>query len=116
MGGSIWGDIIIKHADGKTRISRDVLRLAENEYSHERLRALNDEWIENYGNLFCLYGFLKGTSDGFKRNEIIEQAEEYFVEIIGNDEIKQLNEELQLFFNNYGNDFEAMKLLNKVLR
>ncbi|MEK6481530.1 hypothetical protein WJR50_28560 [Catalinimonas sp. 4WD22] len=105
----------IKHADGKTRISREILRLAEDEYSHERLRALNDEWIENYGNLFCLYGFLKGKKDGFKRDEIVVVAEEYFVEIIGNDEIKNLNDELQSFFNNYGNDFEAIKLLNKVL-
>ncbi len=105
----------IKHADGKTKISREVLKFAEDEYSHERLRALNDEWLENYGSLFCLYGFLKGVSTGFKKDEVKELAEEYFVEIIGNDEVKKLSSELQAMFETYGEDFELDKLLCHVL-
>ena len=105
----------IKHADGKPKISREIIKRAESEYSHERLRALNDEWLENYGNLFSLYGFLKGTKDGFKIEDISEPASEYFIERISNEDTKDLSDELQGFFDSFGGDFDVKRLLRKVL-
>lgn len=105
----------IKYADGKTKISRDVLRQAEDEYSHERLRALNDEWLENYGNLYCLYRFLKGQNNGFKIADIEEHASEYFIDIIGNGETKLLNDEFQKKIMEFGESFECRNLLRTIL-
>lgn len=105
----------IKYADGKTKFNREILRKAEDEYSHERLRALNDEWLENFGNLHCAYGFLKGINDGFKFDEIKSIAEDYFLTVIGNNEVLKLNIELQRKFKEFGENYETVKLLKPLL-
>lgn len=105
----------IKYADGKTKINRDTLRKAEDEYSHERLRALNDEWLENFGNLHCVYGFLKGVHNGFKISEVQSTAEDYFLTVLANDDVLTLNVELQCKFNEFGKDYEPVKLLKPLL-
>ncbi|MCD4723664.1 MAG: hypothetical protein K8R63_02390 [Bacteroidales bacterium] len=105
----------IKYADGKTKITRDILKAAYEEYSHERLRALNDEWLENYGNLHCLYGFLKGQSNGFTCSGIEDVASEYFLQMIVDDEVITLTTEYQKKFSEFGNTFECNKLLMPVL-
>ena len=105
----------IKYADGKTTISREILRLAEDEYSHERLKALNDEWLENYGDLFSLYGFLKNQNNGFNLEEIKGIAEEYFLKVISNGNSKKLNHEYSQLFERFGNDFDGLKLLKQIL-
>lgn len=105
----------IKHADGKTKISREILKQGETEYSHERLRALNDEWLENYGNLFCLYGFLKGVKNGFIIDDIKQIAAEYFLETIGDEDSKTLSQNLQVLFEAFGTDFDIKKLLRPIL-
>jgi hypothetical protein len=38
----------IKYSDGQSKISRTALRMAESEYSVERLLAVEDEWKENF--------------------------------------------------------------------
>ena len=105
----------IKHADGRTRISREIIRLAEDEYSHERLKALNDEWLENYGRIFCLYGFLKGGEKRFNLDDITKKAEEHFLQIAGTDEVKDLSPEILNDFDTFGKDFDTIKLLKIVL-
>lgn len=92
----------IKYADGKTRISRENIREAENEYSLERLNALDDEWLENYGKMDILYSFLKNAKNGFNIEDIKEKAGLSFVEQIAADKINDLkNHELICLFNNY---------------
>ncbi|WP_305983485.1 P-loop ATPase, Sll1717 family [Roseivirga thermotolerans] len=105
----------IKNADGKTKISREVIRKAEDEYSHERLRALNDEWIENYGNIHCIYKFLKGCPNGFKIEDIISVVEDSFLDSIGNNEVLRLSIGLQASFREFGEKYDTKKLLKEVL-
>lgn len=105
----------IKNADGKTKIGRDIIRKAEDEYSHERLKALNDEWIENYGNIHCLYKFLKGAKDGFKLKEVESVAEDSFLESIGNNEVLRLNIHFQGLFNSFGSDYDTIKILKEIM-
>lgn len=105
----------VKYGDGKTKVTREVIRLAEDEYSHERLRALNDEWLENYGDVHCLYGFLKGEADGRKFSEIASVADDYFMETIGDNEHLKLNVELQSLFMKYGKDFKTVTILKPIL-
>lgn len=105
----------VKYGDGKTKITREILRLAEDEYSHERLGALNDEWLENYGNVHCLYGFLKGRNNGLKVSDLNIHAGEYFMELIVDNDITKLNIELQTRFLKFGDDFNAEPLLKTIL-
>ena len=105
----------IKNADDKAKFSWEIIRIAEEEYSHERLRALNDEWLENYGNLFVLYKFLKGTEPQFTRAEIQQSASDHFIEIITDATIKELSESLIADFTAYGENFAVLPLLNRVL-
>jgi hypothetical protein len=105
----------IKYADGKTKISREIIKSAEDEYSHERLRALNDEWLENFGNIHIIYGFLKGIENGFKIGDINGIASDYFLDVIGNDKISTLNCDWINKFNQFGEDFNTDKLLRQIL-
>ena len=105
----------IKHADGKTKISREVLRSAEDEYSHERLQALNDEWFENYGSLFVLYSFLKAGTPRFRISDIEEAVKEHFVVQMGKNEHDSLSAELKADFDQFGESFDALPLLNRIL-
>lgn len=105
----------IKNADGKTKLSRDIIRKAEDEYSHERLKALNDEWIENYGNIYCLYSFLKGLKDGFKLEEIKSVAEDSFMESISNNDVLRLNIHFQALFKSFGSDYDTIKILKEII-
>lgn len=105
----------IKNADGQTHITREMVFKAEDEYSHERLRALNDEWLENYGDIHTLYNFLKGTRSGFKIKEIKEKAEEYFINLLGSEHLNRLNKGWEQRFGQYENDCDTNKLLAEIL-
>lgn len=105
----------IKNADSKTTISREIIRMSEDEYSHERLQALNDEWNENFGSLDVLYSFLKGYYYKFKISDIEDSAKEHLIDQISNDEHKYLNSELKDDFEDNGNSFEIQPILKKIL-
>jgi hypothetical protein len=105
----------IKHADGKTKITREMMRAAEDEYSHERIKALNDEWLENYGNLDTIYGFIKGFNSGFKLSDIREAALKYFVDIISSSKTNSVCEEFRLLYAKCGDDFDCDKVLKPTL-
>lgn len=105
----------VKYGDGKSKITREVIRAAEDEYSHERLRALNDEWLENYGSVYCIYGFLKGEPDGRNISEIESTAENYFMEILGDNEHLKLCVELQGLFIRFGEDFKVGSILKPII-
>ena len=105
----------IKNADDKTKFSWEIIRIAEDEYSNERLRALTDEWLENYGNIEILYKFLKGQTPQFSRKDIEEVASDHFLEIITDDNIKELSLPVQQYFTAYGENFAVVPILNRVL-
>jgi hypothetical protein len=106
----------IKYADGKARISRENIREAENDYSIERLNALSDEWLENYGRIDILYSFLKNVKNGFRIEDIKDKAEESFLEQLTSDRVKELkNHELRCTFENYGKEFKNLTGLIKMV-
>lgn len=60
----------MKYSNGNSKISRDAINLAENDYSLERLNAIEDEWNENHANLKPYFEFLRGKPSKFKDKEI----------------------------------------------
>lgn len=104
----------IKHADGQTKISREIIKLAENDYSDERLKALNDEWMENYGNLSLLYGFLKQSKPNFIIKDIQEIAVDYFANFT-EENTKSMTKELKALYTEFTKDVKIEKFLKSVL-
>ena len=41
-------NICIKNASGKSEVNGEIIRNSEREYSLSRIRAIQDEWVENY--------------------------------------------------------------------
>ena len=60
----------IEEAEGKPRVSADTLRRAEGEYSRQRLRALGDEWYEDYSDLLDYVAILKRRPEMFRLSEV----------------------------------------------
>ncbi len=105
----------ILHSNGKIKFSWEIIQKGEEEYSRSRLRALNDEWLENHGNIYILYGFLKGQNLSFTLSDLHDKANSYFVDAISNEEIKELSYEWQQRFNKFGNEFKPIPLLKEIL-
>lgn len=105
----------IKNADDKAKFSWEIIRIAEDEYSNERLRALNDEWLENYGNIQVLFKFLRGQNPQFTKKEIEGKAGDYFLEMITNESYKELADALHYYFTAYGENFVVSPILNCIL-
>ena len=60
----------IEEAEGKQRVSADTLRRAEGEYSRQRLRALGDEWYEDYPELLDYVRVLKRRPEIFPLRDV----------------------------------------------
>jgi len=96
----------IEKADGRANISMEVIRQAEIEYSDERLKALEDEWFDNYGNLYYLYSFLKKVK---KSNFMLSDLkEDDFIEFICQDPISFKNDKVVSIHKKYtADDFKS---------
>lgn len=57
---------IIAKANARTSFEFSIIKLAEAEYSLERLHAIEDEWGENYGDIRKLWVVFQGMYNGFK--------------------------------------------------
>lgn len=55
----------IDKSNGNVTITPEIIALAEPEYSRERLEAIEDEWVENFGSILPLCAFLKGAAASF---------------------------------------------------
>lgn len=62
----------IEKSSGQSTITRDIVALAEPEYSRERLEAIDDEWAENFGSIKPLCNFLRGGPPSFKLSDLKE--------------------------------------------
>ena len=62
----------IEAAEGKPRVNVDTLKLAEGEYSRQRLRALGDEWSTDYPGLLDFVEILKKRSPSFSLSQVID--------------------------------------------
>jgi hypothetical protein len=72
---------IIENANNKSQFTDNMVKIAEEEYSHERLQALEDEWYDNFGEIKYIYNFLIGINDGFNFVNIKADAfAELFIE------------------------------------
>ena len=100
----------IKHADGQTKISMPIIRSAEMEYSNERLRALHDEWLENYGDIEIIHGFLKNTNPTFKISDISEKASDYFLSVVAQNKDSNLSDGIKETFLEYKNNLDPIPI------
>ena len=60
----------IFQAADNAKISSQMIKQAEGEYSRTRLRSIADEWFADYPNLFVFTELLKNRSPHFKLNEV----------------------------------------------
>ncbi len=60
----------IKYSNASSKISREAINLAENDYSLERINAIEDEWNENHNNLKPYFEILRSKPFKFKKEEI----------------------------------------------
>ena len=104
----------IKRSNGKTKFTWEIIKKSEVDYSVSRLRALDDEWLENHGNLGVIYNFLRNGPHSFTVSEIHDKALSYFVDIISNEEVKEMNDKWQLRFSKFGEDFKPIPLLKEI--
>ena len=73
----------IKAAEGKAKITQNMMFLAEAAYSDNRLE-LADEWSSDYPNLIELSFFLKHRPSKFRQCEIREGVEEFLFNFLVN--------------------------------
>lgn len=60
----------IEKGNGSSTITREIIKLAEPEYSRERLIAIDDEWAENFGSILPLCEFLRGGKPNYVFSEL----------------------------------------------
>lgn len=68
----------IKYCEGSTKIPREAINLAENDFSLERLNAVEDEWRENYDVLRVYINVLKHKPKRFSLEDIDNRDIEKF--------------------------------------
>ena len=108
----------IRAAEGKAKLTQQIIFHAEAVYSEKRLRALADEWSADYPNLVELSLFLKKCNSCFKQDEIKGKIEECMLDFLiidpHDDHIRSLVEEK--FNNNDTDGFmqEMFKILYRV--
>ena len=71
-------NLSITEAAPKAKLSAQVIRAAEGEYSRKRLRSLADEWFGDYPNLFRFTALLKGRPASFSVTDLAGQSCEEF--------------------------------------
>lgn len=110
---------IIQNSNSKSHFSNSIIKLAEPEYSIERLQAIEDEWNENYGDISKLCYFLTGIHNGFR---IINIKEESFYELYCDEDSKSFKGDFKIILAQWQKnkikfrDFlkEALYILYKV--
>lgn len=60
----------IEAAEGRPKLSADTLKLAEGEYSRQRLKALQDEWHTDYPGLLDFSDVLKNRPSSFSLSQV----------------------------------------------
>ena len=105
----------IKRSDGSHHINKNTLLQAEDEYSHERLQALNDEWLENYGRLHYLYAFLKHCEQKMQVKDYYPIVGEHFLDCYCSGQLKELEDDIYKIINCYVEASDESKLTKYVL-
>lgn len=73
----------IEVAKTASKISSNVIKIAEGEYSRGRIRALADEWQADYPKLIDVASILKGRPSKFKLSNISQsEIEEYALKLV----------------------------------
>ena len=80
----------IEAAEGNARVSNSNFSKALGEYSRNRLKALQSEWIDEYPNLISFAQLLKGSAKSFKFESIERNVvEEVCLDIIASPETRK---------------------------
>ena len=104
--------------DSNSEISNSsLIKSAEKIYSQNRLKALNDEWNENYGNLELIYGFIAKQKTGFTMPTIATHFDTFVSEkhnemVLNANFARKFKDELDEYANTMNN---TKQLLTKFL-
>jgi hypothetical protein len=94
-------NICLSAAQGSSRVSQNIIRKSESEYSRIRLQALIEEWKSAYPSLAVAFRILSGRGDRFKPSDIAakEFIEEFMLEV--DDAIEASNDPLVMEVKEY---------------
>lgn len=105
----------IEYSVNKSKITWKTITGVEKRYSKGRLDALDDEWLENVGDLYSLYSVLKGQSKKFTLSDLHDHANSHFVNVIANGSTGDLNDKWKSLFDTFGKDYQPIPLLKEIL-
>jgi len=97
----------LEKAEGRAQLTQQMIREAEAQYSHKRLRSLADEWVGDYPNLIFFSGLLRKRNRQFLLNSITrEEIGEFCLNFAcsnfsGTDALSEAGD---LFIDNQGRD------------
>ncbi len=67
----------IEEGDGKSLINGEMIKAAELRYSKSRVKAVEDEWVENYPHIVDFVNILSGCNESFDLTKFRTRTEEY---------------------------------------
>jgi len=105
----------IEFSANKSKITWKTITGVEKRYSIGRLAALDDEWLENVGDLYALYSVLKGQKSKFTLSEIHDHANQFFVQSLASQSISNLNVYWKGLFEIFGREYQPIPLLKEIL-
>jgi hypothetical protein len=105
----------IKNAEGKTQLTRNIVSRTEKVYSETRLQAIYDEWMENYGNLHYVTAFLRSKQMPISFEQLVKDAENYFLEVMTTNKIMELKGEVKEVFDLCGQSYDYDVLAKNII-
>jgi len=112
-------NICIAHAVDKPKITSQIIKLAEEEYSHKRLESLAYEWEEIHPNLRNVAGLFTGMKAHFKVSDISSDfVQKRYLELaseIEDTSSDTLTQQLDKLYTNEGNFNSIRKNIMRIL-
>lgn len=105
-------NIAMSKSEGHTTITKTVLRNTEKEYSQKRLSSIEDEWLENYGNLKHIYSFLKNKNEGFTLSNVNEND---FIDFLLNDDLSTYSDYTLVLRKEYESSHNFERFVKKIM-
>lgn len=98
----------IDMSDGLTEISFSTIREVEVSYSKGRLKAIEDEWLENYGDFRMFYPLIFANDLGFQISEI---TEDHLTSFLLEENPNTYHQQISKIYSRYvsDNNFDMMR-------
>jgi hypothetical protein len=106
----------ISLAEDNPRIVSSMVKDAEGEYSRTRLRALADEWYEDYPNLIRFADILKNRNASFRLSDIAKEECENFCLNVLIEGVKSQDELYKAVQNYYASPFSHFDFCRSIVK